>query len=277
MGANQSPALPVCLFLRSSPLPAPRSRRSPLLTLLTLLPAPRWYILCSERWRMQNTTQMRKTTRLGVAASVLLLLAAGVQAGTVSYTYTATQPDTLTDWSHAFSLAQFNPSLGTLDSVQISVSYDLHTEAAIQNTSSKYSQVGIQIGSLFSLTLPNQSTTLSLALTADSGQYLLAPGGAATYGAYDLSQTTSLTLTGAQLNEFIGDGSISITGHTDSWEAISMKGGDTKVVPTTLAGATVTITYNDMPAPVPEPSVAALLLLGVGGLAGRFYRGRRTA
>lgn len=226
---------------------------------------------------MQNTTQMRKGTRFSLAASVLLLLAAGAQAGTVTYTYTATQPDTLTDWSHTFSLAQFNPSLGTLDSVQISVSYDLHTGATIQNNSSKYSQVGIQIGSLFSLTLPNQSTTMSLPVTAASGQYLLAPGTSANYGSFDLSQTANLTLTGAQLEDFIGNGSILLTGHTESWEAISMKGGDTAVVPTTLAGATVTITYNDMPAPVPEPSVAALLLLGLGGLAGRFRQGRRTA
>ena len=60
-------------------------------------------------------------TSLAVLAAVPLLLVVVATADATTMSYTASVPLTATDWATSLSFPQFNPSLGTLNSVTLSL------------------------------------------------------------------------------------------------------------------------------------------------------------
>jgi hypothetical protein len=227
---------------------------------------------------MQNHSQNRNTigTRIGVAALAFALSAGLAQAGTSgTFTYTASQADILTDWSRQFVLPQFNPSFGTLESIQISVSYDIKVSGTVASDAATASTLWLQAGADFRLSLPNQTSALGMSLATENTRFILNPQATAQFGTFKLTQTASLTLTGSQMNDFIGTGSVSFAGRTIGWESQSIQLGNPTISLTTLAGANVTVTYFDTLAVVPEPSLGALTLVGLGCLAAGRHTSRK--
>jgi hypothetical protein len=208
-----------------------------------------------------KTTLRQYVPSLALAA--LLLYAGPSWAGTI-FTYTSVQPETAAEWAHDFSFPQFDPALGTLDSVHITATYDFTTSGSVSNTDQSSKVLWFQAGSLLSLTLPGTLGVLEDAPLGPQIHYKLPAFGSASYGAFSASASTEVILTGAAMASFIGTGTVDLPGQTQTQELlkeiIDGGGGKIDVALATTAGATITLQYFD--AQVPEPSALALLALG---------------
>jgi hypothetical protein len=193
-----------------------------------------------------------------------------------------------TNWSGNFLLPQFDPTLGTLNSIVFDLTGTVEGIAQVENLST--------------LSGANITTNLSAVLT------LLLPGGVQmvvnpaasvtdSYGAFDgvvdfdgTSGRTYTTLAnssmqmqtappfGVDLSAFLGMGNIMLAISSLGNSGVS---GGSFVASTfqTLSGATLQITYNYTPSDtggdIPEPMTLALVGGGLLGLG--FLRSRRSA
>jgi hypothetical protein len=235
----------------------------------------------------------KKMSVLLLGLSVLLLTAfTAAHADTLTETFTTSTPiaPTLTDWTSSLAFQQFNPSLGTLQSVTLGLSSGLTTTLTVKNIGSTIPSNG------------NASTEVLVAVVDPSGiigtlptytPFPVAPSnpqldymsGGFSYNSLAAgTQVTSGTLTGSESNsttytaagllaEFTGAGNILMPTGTLTYTNLSNSGGNTESSQVTYAHLTGTVTYTYTPVPVPS----ALLLLGPGliGLVG--LRKRYTA
>ncbi len=200
-------------------------------------------------------------TLLSLTTVALLLLAGESRAETI-YTNTSIQPETTTEWSHDFILPKFDPSLGSLEAVHITATYELTMSGSVFNTSAGTQDFWFQAGSQLPVTLPGGLGVLEPLPLAREVHYVLPGGGSASYGPFTKSDTVDIILTGTDMNPFIGTGNIDLPASTLTLELISGGGGNIGASLTTTAGATVTVEFFD--SPVPEPSANALLFVALG-------------
>ncbi len=136
-----------------------------------------------------------------------------------------------------FGVLQFNPALGTLNSITATLTGNVTF-------------------------VPDNSGNSSYELTLDS------PFGFIFRQTYTSSSAIAISVTDPNTGGFVG------INHVILDPDVSVTGGSASTVPTTLAG---TFTYNYTPAPTPEPSSFALLLTGlctVAGAAGKPFTAR---
>lgn len=198
----------------------------------------------------------------GGAVFCLLGLAGPAQAAS----YTA--PARTNDWSVTLDVTKSPSSGETLTSVTLNVTEQLFLTGSVFNGSANPGNIILTEYENLSLTEENQTqmTTFSpVSLT-----FTLASSGSQRFSdTYTLSQT--FTLTGADMLPFIGDSDLSLLLQTSS-QAGTLGPSSMNVQVLAISGATVDVTYNY--APVPEPAVGALMLVGASALGLRRRHGR---
>lgn len=233
----------------------------------------------------------RISSLLTCSAVALALVSAAPAALADSYTVSA-QPTNFSGTS--LDVAQFNSSLGTLTSVDITLSGFGTTDITATETAGiptsvteLYTDVALQ------LTDPNVNLTLDQSLT---GQPLVDgspissfnPLSIAAYGTYN---SGSLNLAGTaaydlgitdDLSGYVGNGDLVfyLAGIANTTESFS--GGNLNTSQTTDAGAHITVTYNytapPPPSVVPEPGTLVLfgtgLLIMAGLVRRKFHQSR---
>ena len=210
---------------------------------------------------------------LALAAGLGFVATAGA-AATVSFSDSiASQP---TAWNETLSISQFDTGLGNLTGVTItltgSVTGDANAESLdggpaiiVLELSSMISASTASLGNLASV-LPLASTTFMA--TAYDGTIDFAPGSGVTNSGLTAVDSTSATLTGGDMAEFIGSGMVDI--ELAATGAANASGAGNLITQfSNFASATLDVTYTyDEIAAVPLPASGVLLLAALGGIAG---------
>lgn len=185
---------------------------------------------------------------------ILLILALAVRVAAASVTHTATIFPTLTDWSLTNSVPQFDPALGTLTNVTVTVAANVQSTFFTENrdrrawdtTTTSHATVSASVDTLSASTLIEPTHTQNL--TAFDGVIDFA-------GTSGFTASESGTGTGSNSTSvvapFIGVGTVSLT--ASSVATASYNGsGFYRFVVNTSASALVTVTYEFAPPVCPE-------------------------
>lgn len=202
-----------------------------------------------------------------------LVLAAGlgstVAAGTSGpFTTSTPVPLTKTDWSSTLAFPKFNPALGQLTQVDISITAYLETILTVTNTASSASTGTAKTEVAVTVTDPLLLISMGPDFFSPNFAFSLAPGGSVTSGLLAKSATDSQSFTSAGiLSEFTGPGTITMDADTFTQAWIIFNGGNSNVVQVTKASTTGCVTYHYTEVPELPASALALLPAAVGLLA----------
>src|SRR5579884_4041067 len=172
---------------------------------------------------------------------------------------TATFTPFTTGGSQTQSVAQFNPALGTLNSVQIILNSTLSSDVKVENLDAAPSTVNAQVNGNLSLQGPGGSL-LSVTPTISENTTSLSPyDGTLDYGGtsgHDFGQQSaaaqqSITLT-SNLSAWEGSGNVALAESAQSTSTVSGSGNEQVHINSEGSG-TVTVIYNYTPAPPPAP------------------------
>ena len=174
-----------------------------------------------------------------------LLLATSTQ------TFTAGIPPRATDFTAPVALPRFDPALGTLTEVDLSLAAGGTAIGTVTNTSAGPESF------LFTenerLTLSNGATSLLATTLVSSQNYTnLAAGASAQFGPFAPTNNAANVFTsGPDFNAFSGGpGNINLTFQTRTSQTITGGGGNVGSNLITTAGGTVSVTYKYTPLPV---------------------------
>ncbi|HEY7326337.1 MAG TPA: choice-of-anchor E domain-containing protein [Gemmataceae bacterium] len=164
-----------------------------------------------------------------------------------------------TGGSQTQTVAQFNPALGTLNSVQVVLNGTLNSDVKVENLDAGSSTVNAQVNGNLSLQGPGGSL-LSVSPTISENSTSLAPyDGTLDYagpsghdfGEQSASAQQTITLTN-NLSAWEGNGSVSLTESAQSSSTVSGSGNE-QVHILSVGSGTVTVIYDYTPAPPPAP------------------------
>jgi PEP-CTERM motif len=234
---------------------------------------------------------MKQPLSIVLVASCSLCLAQAQLS--ISYTNHIAGGDT--DWSQLIGLPQFNPALGTLESVEISLGSSMSTVLTINNTSA--GQISGSANALVWISVDNSTFTnlfgqggtgnpvINLSIPKRGYNYSLAAGATVNSGTLYAQQTvdSGVLSDSAVLSGFTGTGTLDFNAATTTFAVNSYHGGNISVSQQTTADLTTTVTYDYSPASftpdsvssVPEPSSLALIGLGLAA-CGRFVRRKQA-
>jgi len=192
---------------------------------------------------------------------VLCLFSSLSIAATVSYI--TTTPITPTDWSCLLSFPKFDPSLGTLNLVQIDLFGNMNTVFTVTNASQSKSSGNAKTEIQFIVQDTGSNLTVpEIDIFSPAFSYNLAAGQSATSGTLTKSGSSSDLYTSvAVLSAFTGTDMVTLNADTFTQTLLANTGGNTAVNQVTDAQLTGTVTYNYT---IPEPTTISLL--GLGGL-----------
>ena len=210
------------------------------------------------------------TMNLRTPIALLVLAAAtAAQATTVIYqSDVALQPTNV----HTFvDLQQFDPSLGTLQSVSVTLSGEIASRIRLENKNSTPATLTATVDATVTLDLPNLGTLsvapkVSETFNAPSYDSVVDFGG--TSGITYPTATASASvirdfLLPAQLAPFIGNGMLHAT--FDASATASFTGpSNNRTSVRSDAGGFALVTYTYIPSPVPEPDSWTLMAAGLG-------------
>jgi protocatechuate 3,4-dioxygenase beta subunit len=175
-------------------------------------------------------------------------------------TYTANFPSTATNWTASQSLPQFDPSLGTLTSVDVSESTPFTDTIKIENLDTAKATITATVGGTATLSGPSlQGLTANLSVNqtfnaaAFDGKIDFSGPSGETVGPNTTPESNSTTLTAAKdLAPYIGTGTVSFTEATQASSSASGSANLVLSVNTTVS-ALVTITYHYIPSNCLKP------------------------
>ncbi len=177
-----------------------------------------------------------------------------INATPVTLTKTLSFPTTQTDYTLSGGVDQFDPSLGQLQSVQITHDGSITSDISVENTSTISTSVikGVVSGSL---ELTGPSVDIALSLSQNAGTFSASQfdgtldytGTSGTdFGAKQASGNKAVTLTGASMNPYIGTGQVSMTENAVASSSAS-GGGNLNVSLNSTGKSTVTVVYSYIP------------------------------
>lgn len=222
-------------------------------------------------------TGFLKTASVIIAATALFVCESKAQ--TSSYSVEATQASAPTEWNSNFDLAKFDSSLGTLQSVEITLSSGATTTITVSNNAASSSSGNVRTDLLLTLTSSNVDLApgglaLEFLVPAAKQNYSLAAGESKQFANLSASSEQSFLFDG-DVSQFVGPGPIHLNLTTETATTQTNTGGNTDSSQSTNASGNVKVTYNYTPAaPVPEPATWAALAMGAGLLiiSARFRR-----
>jgi hypothetical protein len=196
-------------------------------------------------------------------------------AASVSYSTTVPSTD-LSFTSSALSFQQFDPTLGTLTSIEFTVSGNAATTTTAENLDSVTEPYILSVGAKLKLetaatggVVLNENVSVSgtsLDIASEDTQVIHLSGSANSTSSYDGATGAFVSGSGTlassiNLSDFIGTGTYSLftLGSIYSSNQIDGANNTTNVG---SAGATVTVTYNYTT--IPEPTTWAMLMGGIG-------------
>jgi hypothetical protein len=203
----------------------------------------------------------------------IICLPALASANTVSYLLAPAIPSTVTDWSLTSFFQQFDPTLGTLNSVELQFSSNVNTDIKVTNNSDATS-----VGTASTLVTVSAQTAgvtippadipqISVTIPVPAFPFNLASGASADSGLQSGSDSSDKTYTlGPLLAEFTGTGTVAINASTLTQTLVLFSGGNVTAGQVSDVDLTGKVIYDYNAVPVP-PTV---LLLGSGllGLVG---------
>jgi uncharacterized repeat protein (TIGR01451 family) len=177
-----------------------------------------------------------------------------------SQTYTVSFPSTLTDFSLTQALPQFNPALGTLQSVTFTANDTITSDIKVENTSTTSgTSITGNVGGNMTLTGPGVALTTTpdrdtgtFNASVFDGALDFAGTSGTDFGPRTASASRSVTLTGPALAAFLGTGTVALR-QTATATSTASGGGNVLVGITSQAQATVTVTYNYTPSNALRP------------------------
>lgn len=217
-----------------------------------------------------------------LTAITVMALSPLAQAGLISFSDDHTS--SITDWADTLTVSQFDSSLGSLNTINISFSATMLSDLILDNDNATATvargTVSVDtLGSFLGL------GALSLALSADTGFQPLAAddsgdtdspldGGPDEYAGIGLTGTDMISVTlnssSSDFLSFIGTGDISTVGlMTFGGYGVLGGGGNVDANVNTYASAALNVTYNySTPSTsVSEPASLGILGLGLMGVA----------
>ena len=224
-----------------------------------------------------------KTMRIVVAIAVLTVMAAALPAGAATVSYSDTILSKTTNWLDSFTLSKFDGSLGTLNSITLTLQGTVLGDAKFESLDASPTTVTLNLTSTLILKRPDGSTlvqVIPLVSTTDNASAFdtaINFGGTSgkTYTGLTNTITDSFTspLPASDLALFTGAlGDTIILPITATGYSTGSGSGNLITQFSTNASAYATVVYDYTP--VPEPSSMVALLAGMGGLAGLIRRRR---
>jgi hypothetical protein len=221
--------------------------------------------------------------RLALVAVILIVGSVAASADTSSNTYTLGPTDTLlTGWTNTLTVTKFDPTLGTLNSVDLSFTDTITGSITVTTTGHRYIIPGAKYTN--TMTLERPDTTVLL--------YVSPLDTVSRTSIYDASWTWSNLSVPATATDnpasaaddalFTGTGSLLLPVISSASQSVATDPTYSSITAQTMASlASLTVQYNYTPAPpkppvdpTPEPGTLALLGLGLP-LGGMWLRRKR--
>lgn len=216
-----------------------------------------------------------KRTLLIIAATAVMAFAMNTQAGVMTATYTDSFTSQQFDFSDTLSLTQFDSSLGTLQSVQLSWSFDVTSTAGVENFSPNAGSA--ELNQTFEIEMDN---TLLGTLASEGSGFSETQAVSAYDGTPDFAGTSGFTAsvaptytdsvtytTAPTLAAFTGTGDISfdVNGEvTITSDFFGTGAGFLAQTWNTFGDGEISVLYTYEAEPIPSPAAvwAGLMLAG---------------